>query len=56
MAGPVGLPRTVDGATRTRGLRRRRLVFHALSYERKKARSPSKAMLTGVPTAVPSRL
>jgi YidC/Oxa1 family membrane protein insertase len=38
------------------GSRRRRLVFHALSYERKKARSPSKAMLTGVPTAVPSRL
>jgi hypothetical protein len=56
IAGPVGFPRSVAGATSTRGSLRRRLVFHAWSNVRKNARSPSNAMLTGVTTGVPSRL
>jgi hypothetical protein len=39
-----------------RGLLRSRLVFQALFQERRNARSPSNATLTGVATAVPSRL
>ena len=52
----MAVPLTVAGATLTLGLWRSRLVFHALSYERKKARSPSNARLTAVSTGVPSRL
>jgi hypothetical protein len=44
------------GTMRMRGLLRSRLVFQALFQERRNARSPSNATLTGVATAVPSRL
>jgi hypothetical protein len=54
MAGPCGSPRNVEGATSTSGLRPMRLTIHAASKERVNARSPSTAMLTGVPTGVPS--
>lgn len=55
MPGPVGVPRAVDGATSMTGLRPIRLVFPAFSKLRTTARSPSTAMLTGVPTGRPSR-
>lgn len=55
MPGPVGVPRAVDGATSMTGLRPIRLVFPAFSKLRTTARSPSTAMLTGVPTGRPPR-
>lgn len=54
MAGPCGSPLNVDGAT-TSGFRAMRLTFHAASNDRMNAWSPSTAMVTGVPTGVPSR-
>jgi len=53
--GPMGRPRSVEGAISTSGLRRMRFIFPALSKVRTKAWLPSTAMVTGVPTGVPSR-
>jgi len=50
-----GWPRSVEGAISTSGLRWMRFIFPALSKVRTKAWLPSTAMVTGVPTRVPSR-
>src|SRR5207253_1571164 len=47
--------RNVDGAISTFGLLRRRFTLPVLCGVRTKARPPSTAMLTAVPTGVPSR-
>jgi len=53
--GPSGRPRSVEGATSTLGVWRRRFTFPVASQVRKNAVSPTTTTCTGVATAVPSR-
>lgn len=53
--GPVGRPRNGHGAISTRGSLRIRLTFQPVPGLRMNARSPTTAMLTGVPIGVASR-